>query len=651
MVFFSNLNADYNSHGVSGLINTPSARFAEEGTLSLVLNRGIPDRKYILSASPYNWLEASLFYVDIVGKEYPGGFKQSYKDKGFSAKVKILDETDYFPQLAIGLNDLAGTGFYNSEYIVLSKKFSNYDISLGMGWGNYSDGLSIQNPLIKLDDSFNSRSEVFKDFGGSFDLNNYFSGKRSAIFANLQYRIKNNLLLSFEYDPTILKSGFFDDPYYVGYEQSKIRLNTKLTHKTKKFISEIALVRGSELHFQLSYKANFSKIPTSPKYQNKINKTNNKYENLKRILEINNIGLISVQEEPSSVQLKVKHNSFPNLSIPTKYIHESVKDSISPQANNDINISHNTVGMEVARNQIRAYRTASYKNLNEPEIEFSTPNFVVIENFPYINWALNVVPRFFIAGREGFLHSALMLENDLNISFNEKIQFTTNLKYSIYDEFSRLTIPPLDSYPAQVRSDNKDYLNKFSSGIFIGRAQIDYFHSIKNNYFLFSAGIFEEMFSGAGVEYMRSVKKTKSYIGAELFFVKKRDYRMMFSHRDYENIMARFKLIQKIPKLDMVSELSYGEYLAGDNGYTFKLEREFKNGARFGVFFSQTDVPTELFGEGSFDKGITFTIPIRSLLNSEPSLTSYVWRPLTKDPAALLVRNVNLYDLLRKYDD
>ena len=99
------------------------------------------------------------------------------------------------------------------------------------------------------------------------------------------------------------------------------------------------------------------------------------------------------------------------------------------------------------------------------------------------------------------------------------------------------------------------------------------------------------------------------------YSVSERDYEMNFKHQDYRNILGRGKIMHHYRKLNIISELSFGEYLAGDKGYTMKFDRVFKNGTKFGVFFSRTDVPVELFGEGSFDKGITFTIPIRSLLS------------------------------------
>jgi hypothetical protein len=89
--------------------------------------------------------------------------------------------------------------------------------------------------------------------------------------------------------------------------------------------------------------------------------------------------------------------------------------------------------------------------------------------------------------------------------------------------------------------------------------------------------------------------------------------------------------------------MSFGEYLAGDVGTTIELSRTFKNGAKFGVFATFTDVSSKEFGEGSFDKGIFFNIPVIT------NFASYTWRPLTKDPGAKLTRKHNLHDLLVRF--
>ena len=79
---------------------------------------------------------------------------------------------------------------------------------------------------------------------------------------------------------------------------------------------------------------------------------------------------------------------------------------------------------------------------------------------------------------------------------------------------------------------------------------------------------------------------------------------MKFGTLDYENITYSlnfyYRNYNRIP-FDM--KISYGEYLAGDIGSTIELSRSFLNGTKLGFFASFTDVTSEQFGEGTFDKG------------------------------------------------
>ena len=252
--------------------------------------------------------------------------------------------------------------------------------------------------------------------------------------------------------------------------------------------------------------------------------------------------------------------------------------------------------------------------------------------------------RPFLASREEFFKGAILLENNSEWVISDNFLLSSNLKYSIIDNFDDFSIPPRDTYPAQVRSDVKDYLENFDS-LIIGRAQADYFKTISpNHHIMVTAGILEEMFNGYGMEYLYFDASNNYAAGIELFHVKKRDYQMQFGTLDYTNVTAHANFYYRSYRLiPFDAKISVGEYLAGDRGATIDLSRNFKNGIEFGVFASFTDVSSEKFGEGSFDKGIYFNIPIFQ------DFVSYTWRPLTKDPGQKLIRKNNLYDLLVKF--
>jgi hypothetical protein len=253
--------------------------------------------------------------------------------------------------------------------------------------------------------------------------------------------------------------------------------------------------------------------------------------------------------------------------------------------------------------------------------------------------------RPYLASREGFFKFAVLLENDSEYILKDNLFFTSNLKYSIKDNFDDLVIPPVDTYPAQVRSDVKNYLRNFENKLIIGRAQFDYYLTPKkNNHLMFTSGILEEMFSGYGFEYMYFDNKKNYGVGFEIFNVKKRDYELRFGHLEYKNTTAFINFYHRNYKLiPFDTHISFGEYLAGDQGATIEISRSYRNGAKFGVFATFTDVSAEQFGEGTFDKGIFFNIPVFQ------DFVSYTWRPLTKDPGARLNRKNNLHDLLIKF--
>ena len=82
----------YNNHGVTGLINTPTARFFDESTYGFTLYDGNPDQKLTMTSSPYDWMEASFFYTNIQDKPYcdiPADpvCQQDYKDKDSILKL------------------------------------------------------------------------------------------------------------------------------------------------------------------------------------------------------------------------------------------------------------------------------------------------------------------------------------------------------------------------------------------------------------------------------------------------------------------------------------------------------------------------------------------------------------------------------------
>ena len=59
-------------------------------------------------------------------------FAKAIKTKGLISNLELKKGS--LPAIAIGINDIAGTGYYSSEYIVASYGINKTDFHFGIGW-------------------------------------------------------------------------------------------------------------------------------------------------------------------------------------------------------------------------------------------------------------------------------------------------------------------------------------------------------------------------------------------------------------------------------------------------------------------------------------------------------------------------------------
>ena len=607
----------------------PTARFYDESSYGFTIYDGTPDQKITMTSSPFDWLEASFFYTNIQDKpycnyEFDPVCNQDYKDKGFNFKLRLKEE-GILPALAIGINDIAGTGFYSSEYIVGSYGINKTDFHFGLAWGQLNGSKkNFKNPLGKINDSFYDRPIDYEDQGGQFQPSRYFSGETVSPFFGVVHAINEKYLLKVEYDTT-------STPGRIGYEDAKQDFSFGLDFNlTKNFTLGISTERGNFTSIKFTYKNN-SKISRPIKKYTESNhkETDSKYIRLIRNLNSNGIGVNKIYEGSDFIGIQMSQFTHPNLTIIDEIIRRASYDAgLEKPVKKDI-------------------RIANLRGKTEYDETFEKESKLIYEKQIKKKFKNNTKLSFrpFLASREEFFKGALMIENISEYSFFDNFIFSSNIKYSLADNFDDLEYPPVNTYPAQVRSDIKDYLKSYSQNIFIGRAQLDYYLTPKeNHHVMLTAGILEEMFNGVGFEYLYSNQDLNYAIGFEIFEVKKRDYDMLFGTLDYSNITGHLNYYYRnYGRIPFDAKISYGEYLAGDEGITIDISRSFSNGTKFGIFASFTDVSTEQFGEGSFDKGIYFNIPIFG------NLINYSWQPLTKDPGSKLYRKNTLYGLLEKF--
>lgn len=188
--------------GITGLLQTPTARTRPAGSFGATITRTPPYTHVNLVLSPFDRVELAVRYSNLSNHLYGPDIAgdQSYKDKSAELKLRLLDEGTWTPAVAVGLRDPGGTGLFGGEYVVASKRWGDLDASLGLGWGYLGGRGNLGNPLSRLGLRPQERQGAQIATGGTANLNALFSGP-TALFGGLQWHTPwDDVVLKLEWD-------------------------------------------------------------------------------------------------------------------------------------------------------------------------------------------------------------------------------------------------------------------------------------------------------------------------------------------------------------------------------------------------------------------------------------------------------------------
>ena len=239
-----------NIWGETGLLQTPSARTAPAGTGSIGLGLWQPYGSVNLAFSPLDSFEFYLRYTNINNVPYgsqslSGG--QTYKDKSTGIKIRLLEEDTYIPEIAVGVRDILGTGLFSGEYFVASKRYSDFDFNLGMGWGQLGTRNNVTNPFTSVfGSSFSTRAAPVVGSGGTPNQQ-YFHGT-AAVFGGVQYHTP--------WEPLVLKVEVDSNNYqqlpFTNTIPVKSIFNFGATYQTKNVDFTVASLGNYQAMFMIS---------------------------------------------------------------------------------------------------------------------------------------------------------------------------------------------------------------------------------------------------------------------------------------------------------------------------------------------------------------------------------------------------------------
>lgn len=139
--------AQVNDFGVGGILDIPSARMNPEDELTATCSRKDVAGIYAIGYQVLPRLEASFRYtifnarksstvpcMSYIANEFT--ICDDFRGRSFQVKVKLLGESEYLPDVSIGIRDLLGTGTWAPEYLVASKRIGeNLNVPVGSRLG------------------------------------------------------------------------------------------------------------------------------------------------------------------------------------------------------------------------------------------------------------------------------------------------------------------------------------------------------------------------------------------------------------------------------------------------------------------------------------------------------------------------------------
>ena len=476
--------------------------------------------------------------------------------------------------------------------------------------------------------------------------------------------------LKLEYDPfdyLDFSSGSRPDARY-DLRKKDSNINFGISFPSSKYLSlDLSYIKGNTLNLSFNISITFdSDLTKKPNFAPVIIEKEDKttpsfYESLLINLNTNNLFLQTASldnNEGDNLNVSISTSQYRNAIQSSSYT-ANIANNIAKLHNislSSINVSHINAGIEL--NNIK-YISSHLEDDSHTPIEvirrhtkldsgkfdtFYMDEFRPNIDFPVIFSSTSPSLISHIGNPEKFYFGGLNIENILEIQFSRNLILSSEIELPIYNNVMN-TLSGGGSKMEHVRTDLVQYLKE--DDIHLTRMQLDYIWSPKDQlYAKISSGIFETMFGGFGGEILYKPFKKNYSIGAELFFVKQREYNQRFTFKEYQTSTGHITFTYLF-NYGIESNLSFGRYLAKDDGYTFDLSRKTRAGFKAGVYFTRTNVSADLFGEGSFDKGFYFQVPMDLFSPSyKGGYSNFKLSPLTRDGGAKLIHKNDLKGLI-----
>lgn len=663
---FDNAGVSQSDFGGTGLLQMPTARMARSGEFNLNYRDNDEYRRYSVSLQLFDWLETTVRYTDIRTRPYSDNKSfsgdQTYKDKSFDVKARLWQESAWLPDVSFGLRDIAGTGLFDSEYLVASKRMGPFDFTFGIGWGNMAESGNIKNPACEFKDSFCTRTSNQQT--GQFEVKNFFHGP-AALFGGVEYQTPwNPLRFKLEYDGNDYSDEAADRGRTKKIKQDS-PVNVGMVYRVSDFFdTTLSWQRGNTLMWGFSLHTNFNDLrPVHPEdippvyapvpsekganWQQIARELDDKagYSNADIYADAHQVTIVADQDkyrdknEANQRAATVLANHVPESVGEYHIVRRSQRlpvesTSVDSKAFREVQTASTPLGQP----EPVSHRAEPVSDINGQPVLRSEPSRFTYSIEPALTQS--------VGGAESFYMYQVALNGsaDYRLSDHWSVGGAASLNLiNNYDRFN-YKAPPNDSSLPRVRTWVREYVT--SSDLLLTNLQLTRMDNPATDWYTqVYGGYLEMMYAGVGSEVLYRPFGERWALGLDVNYVKQRDWNDIMRTADYDVVTGHLTAYWEMPYVEgALAKISVGRYLAGDYGVTVDLSRRFDSGIIAGAFATKTDVSSKDYGEGSFTKGFYISIPF-DLMFAEPTVKrgAVGWVPLTRDGGQMLQRRNVLY--------
>jgi hypothetical protein len=663
----------YNLFGNPGLVDMPTAQMAPDATLATTFAAFDGATRSTLYFQILPRLSGSFRYSAI--QNFSNGGTTTLFDRSFDLRYQLLTETDRRPSIVIGLQDFIGTGIYSAEYLVATKSLRHgLTVTGGLGWGRLGSFNTIG--------TFGTRPDSFTGRGGLPEIDRFFQGDIGA-FGGIAYAPNDRFNIKLEYS-----SDDYTREVSRGSVTKSSPWNLGLDYRMRNG-GQLSLyhVLGNEVGAQFTFVTNpktsgipggteASGLPVKPRasgaasdlgWVNDPTRAVAAKASLSQLAAKDGLIVEAVTLDANRATVRMINPRYGAPSQAFGRIARAMTRSL-PASVEEFEIVPVVNGMAMSS---VIFRRSDLERLEHDAASEMLARTTFADGFgrapdadaglyPKFTWSVGPFAQLSVFDPDNPVRADGGLRAMAEFEITPNFIISGSVTKKLFGNLDKVKRQDESNLP-RVRTDQARYSVE-------GDPSIEYLQLAhygrpgKNLYSRVTAGYLEKMYGGVSAELLWKPVSSRFAVGAEINYIQRRNFDQLFGFQSMTTVDPVNGANREIPNVNghvsayyalgngFHGQLDMGRYLAGDYGATVSLDREFANGWRIGAYATFSNASFEDFGEGSFDKGIRFTLPLANIIG-QPSRrkNDLVIQSLSRDGGARLNVNGRLYEQVRDY--